>query len=206
MLGNNNSQRPGRRLVRLPAKFRGTEVLLGYLLSLDVHGSQQAGVCGGDMIGGIAFHHNGRAESSDAEKLLRKGVGKVNASVALGIAGQATSVESYPIPGEALLEGHGRVVVLLRSVTGVLLQDGEDPGWGFMPGLTRGDGADGDAASVAVDSGTLAREIDVDKDWSGGRDGRGPDPFAGLQSVRDAGELGGGGDLGPLCVKTHAAR
>src|ERR1700691_4599070 len=191
MLGNDDGQRPSRRLVRLPAKFRGTEVLLGYLLSLDVHGSQQAGVCGGDVIGRIAFHHNGGAERGDAEKLLRKGEGKVNASVALGIAGQATGVESHPIPGEALLEGHGRVVVLLRSMTGVLLQDGEDPGWGFMPGLTRGDGADGDADAVAVDSGALAGEIDVDKDGPGGRDGRGPDPFAGLQSVGDARELGG---------------
>src|ERR1700740_3642789 len=116
MLGNNNGQRPGWRLVRLPDKFRGTEVLLGYLLSLDVQGSQQAGVCGGDVIGGIAFHHNGGAESGDAEKLLRKGIGKVNASMALGIAGQTSGVESHAIPGEALLEGHGRVVVLLRSV------------------------------------------------------------------------------------------
>src|ERR1700734_955995 len=137
MFGNNNCQRPGRRLFRLPAKFRGTEVLLGYLLSLDVHGSQQAGVCGGDVIEGITLHHNGGAESSDAEKLLGKSVGKVNASVALGIAGQPTSVESHAIPGEALLVGHGRVVVLLRMMAGVLLQDSEDPGWGFMSGLTR---------------------------------------------------------------------
>ena len=77
MLGNNDGQRPGRRFVRLPAKFVGTEVLLGYLLSLGVHGSQQAGVCGGDVVEGIAFHHDGGAESRDAEKLLRKGVGKV---------------------------------------------------------------------------------------------------------------------------------
>ena len=38
MLGNNDGQRPGRRFVRLPAKFVGTEVLLGYLLSFGVHG------------------------------------------------------------------------------------------------------------------------------------------------------------------------
>src|SRR5580704_1969683 len=137
MLGNNDGQWPGWRLVGLPAKLFRIKVLLGYFLSLDIHRSQQTGVCGGDVIGGIAFHYNGSAKGGDAEKLLRKGIGKVNASVALRIAGQATSVESHPIPGEALLEGHGRVVVLLRSVTGVLLQDGEDPGWGFMPGLTR---------------------------------------------------------------------
>ena len=111
--------------------------------------------------------------------------------MALEIAGQATSMESHTIPGETLLEGHGRVVVLLRSVAGVLLQDGEDAGWGFMSGLTRGDGADCDAHSVAVDRGALAaREIDVDKDGAGGRDGGGPNPFAGLQTVGDAGELG----------------
>jgi hypothetical protein len=57
--------------------------------------------------------------------------------MALGVAGQATGVESHAIPGEALLEGHGRVVVLLRMVARVLLQDGEDPGWGLMSGLTR---------------------------------------------------------------------
>src|SRR5580658_6391055 len=153
MLGNNDGQRAGWRLVRLPAKFLGIQVLLGYLLSLEVHRSKQAGVCGGDVVGGIAFHHNGGAERRDPEKLLRKGVGKVNASVALWIAGQATSVEGHTIPGEALLEGHGRVVVLLRSVAGVLLEDGEDAGWGFMSGLTRGDGADCDAHSVAVDRG-----------------------------------------------------
>jgi hypothetical protein len=190
MLGNNDGQRPGRRRVRLPAKLRGIEVLLGYFLSHDIHGSQQAGLCSGDVIKGIAFHHNGGAECGDTEKLLRKGVRKMNASVALGIAGQAAGVESHPIPGKALLEGHGRVVVLLGMVAGVLLQDGEDPGWGFMSGLTRRDGADCDAHSVAVDSGALAREIDIDKDWTGGRDVCGPDPLAGLQSVGDAGELG----------------
>src|SRR3984885_14316147 len=63
MLGDNDGQRPDGGLVRLPAKFRGTEVLLGYLLSLDVHGSQQAGVRGGDVIGGVALHHNGSTES-----------------------------------------------------------------------------------------------------------------------------------------------
>src|ERR1700759_265121 len=116
--------------------------------------------------------------------------------MALGVAGQATSVESHAVPGEALLEGHGCVVVLLRVVAGIFLQDGKDAGRGFMPGLPRGDSADRDAHTVAVNRGALARKIHVDEDRPSGRDRWGPDPFTRLQSFGETRELGGRADLG----------
>jgi hypothetical protein len=73
-------------------------------------------------------HDHPQAHFGQVEQAFRKVKGHANAAMRRRISRQSTTVERNARPGEALHVGHEGIIVEVRVVIRVLLDDAEDPG------------------------------------------------------------------------------
>ena len=111
-------------------------------------------------------------------------IGHAHASVRSRVARKFTCVNRDARPGEALHVGHGRVVVQVRVVIGVLLKDREYARRRFVALLSRGDGRRTDDHAIAIHIGQLLGQRHDHHDRPLGRQFRVPGVFARLQLPR----------------------
>ena len=111
--------------------------------------------------------------------------------MAFGIARQSARMQRDAVPRQTLLIGHRRIVIFVRAVVRVLLQDCEHAGRRLVTGLAGGDRRDADPNAIAIDRLQLAGKVDINQHLSGGRDPRCPDPLPRFEPIGHTHELGG---------------
>ena len=104
------------------------------------------------------------ADSGDAVEKAGQLARQADAAMRGGMAGNDAGMERDAAPGQPLHVRHRRIVVDVRMVVPVLLEDREGPGRRRVAGTAAGDGGDSDQTTVAEDIGALRGEADDDLD------------------------------------------
>ena len=115
---------------------------------------------------------------------LRELVGHAHATVGRRVARQPARMQCDARPGESLHVGHGRIVVEIRVMILVLLQDREDAGRRFVALLSGRDRGRADDHAVPVHVGELLRQRHDQHDRALRRKFGVPGVFARLQLRR----------------------
>ena len=140
----------------------------------------KAGMVDVDRIGsGIGDDHH-RADLRDGEQQCGEGQRQAHAAMRVRIARQLARMQRHARPGEPVHVRHRRVVVFIRVVVLVLLQDREHARRRRMPRLAGGAGRHGDADAVAINIDALVRDRHDDRHRPLGRALRVPGVLAGL--------------------------
>jgi hypothetical protein len=81
---------------------------------------------------------------------------------------ERTPVQSNARPRKSLHVGHVGIIIQVRVMLGVLLNDAKDASWRFAPRLTAGNGRSHDPAVGIVYCNPLVTQRDDSHDWLAG--------------------------------------